>query len=481
MDNLSLIEQLDQAIEVVIANRDAAPARVSEEIAPLARIASVLCDLPRADFKARLKNQLERRISMSTATETKQADEEATHSSVKPIREGFRTVIPYVVVSDVHQEIDFIKQAFGAEGQVYGLGSAGGFHSEFRIGDSTLMIGGGGKGAQWQGTPVPAVFHLYVENVDGVYQQAIQAGAISLMPPADMEYGERSAGIEDGGGNRWYIATATGPSYIPEGVPNLMPYFHPVGASKMIEFLKDAFDAKEVAVYRSPDGVVQHAKISIGESIVEMGEAHGPWQQRPMQFMVYVDDCDQAYARAMKAEGAISAGEPANAPYGGRTGTIKDPFGNTWYLSSQTQKKEGETPRRESMASAKLFRIALQVTDLDKASAFYSKLLDDEGIRIPRGSRHYYNCGPVILALVDQAAGGLEAKPIPDYVYFAVDNLEEFHERARDLGCLSQEDVHDDKAGEIVTRPWGERSFYCDDPWGNGLCFVDEKTLFTGR
>jgi len=133
------------------------------------------------------------------------------------------------------------------------------------------------------------------------------------------------------------------------------------------------------------------------------------------------------------------------------------------------------------MGAPKLFRIALQVADLEQAAAFYSKLLDDEGIRIPRGSRHYYDCGPVILALVDQAAGGLEAKPIPDYVYFAVNNLEEVYERARELGCLSKEDVHDDKAGEIVTRPWRERSFYCDDPWGNGLCFVDEKTLFTGR
>ena len=133
------------------------------------------------------------------------------------------------------------------------------------------------------------------------------------------------------------------------------------------------------------------------------------------------------------------------------------------------------------MASPKLFRVTLQVSDLDKAAAFYSKLLDDQGIRIPRGSRHYYNCGGVILALVDQAAGGLEAKPIPDYVYFAVDNLEEVYDRAQALGCLAEERVHDDKAGEIVTRPWGERSFYVYDPWGNGLCFVDEKTLFTGR
>ena len=480
MSEAELTEQLDQAIEAALRN-EALGATLDPRVAELARIALELRDLPRTEFKARLRDELEREVAMSTAK--KSIESEAESKGAAKMREGVRTVTPYVVVSDVHQEIDFIRTVFGAEGKVYGLGSQGGFHSEYRIGDSMLMIGGGGKGSLWKGAPVPAVFHLYVENVDGVYQQAMQAGAISMMPPMDMEYGERSAGIEDTGGNHWYIATATRPSYVPEGVPNLMPYFHPVGAPKMIEFLKEAFAAQEVAVHRSPDGVVQHAKIRIGDSVVEMGEAHGPWQPRPMHFMVSVDDCDEAYARAIRAEGAISVSEPANAPYGGRTGTIQDPFGNTWYLSSQTQKKEEKMkgPRSTTMATAKLFRVTLQVADLDRASAFYSKLLDDEGIRIPRGGRHYYNCGPVILALVDQAAGGLEAKPIPDYVYFAVSDLEAVYERAKELGCLSSDKVHDDRAGEIVKRPWGERSFYCDDPWGNGLCFVDEKTLFTGK
>jgi hypothetical protein len=49
------------------------------------------------------------------------------------------------------------------------------------------------------------------------------------------------------------------------------------------------------------------------------------------------------------------------------------------------------------------------------------------------------------------------------------------------LDCLSDDDVHGASAGEIVVRPWGERSFYAEDLWGNGLCFVDDKTLFTGR
>ncbi len=134
------------------------------------------------------------------------------------------------------------------------------------------------------------------------------------------------------------------------------------------------------------------------------------------------------------------------------------------------------------MSSApKLFRVVLQVTDLDKASEFYAKLLDDPGRRIPRGSRHYFDCGPVILALVDMVAGGEEAKPTPDYIYFAVADLQKVYERARELNCLSGDDVHGEPAGTIVKRPWGELSFYVEDPWGNGLCFVDEQTLFTGK
>lgn len=130
-----------------------------------------------------------------------------------------------------------------------------------------------------------------------------------------------------------------------------------------------------------------------------------------------------------------------------------------------------------------LYRIILQVDNLDKAEEFYGTLLGDRGRRIPRGSRHYIDCGPVILALVDVNGEGadLKPKPLPDYVYFAVDDVDAFHARALELNCLSTEDVHGASAGDVVKRPWGERSFYACDPWGNGLCFVDQTTLFTGK
>ena len=134
--------------------------------------------------------------------------------------------------------------------------------------------------------------------------------------------------------------------------------------------------------------------------------------------------------------------------------------------------------------SPTLYRIVLQVDNLDQAAEFYSKLLGDRGRRIPRGSRHYIDCGPVILALVDvngEGIPGLEPKPLPDYIYFAVSDVEAVYQRAQELQCLSTEDVHGASAGDLVKRPWGERSFYVHDPWGNGLCFVDENTLFTGK
>jgi len=413
------------------------------------------------------------------STATKQVE-----SKVNPIREGFRTVTPYLVVSDVQAEAAFLQQAFGAEGNIYGLGSQGGFHAEYQIGESRIMVGGGGEGSTWKGDAFPGSIHLYVDDVDAVYERALRAGATSLYAPMDQPYGDRECGIRDGGGNEWYVGTRRGGAQVREGGQNLVPYLHPVGAPKMIDFLKQAFAAEEIAVHRSPEGVVRHASIRVGTSQIEMGEAHGQWQPAPSVFMMYVDDVDAWFARATKAHGVTVKDQLKLQPYGARVGSIKDPFDNVWYIASQQQAtgEQPSQPERKHMGAPKLFRIALQVADLEQAVAFYAKLLDDPGIPIPRGSRHYFNCGPVILALVDVAKGeGQHPQPTPDYIYFAVNNLREYFERAKALNCLATDRYHDQNAGEVVKRPWGEVSFYCEDPWGNGLCFVDEATLFTGQ
>jgi PhnB protein len=250
------------------------------------------------------------------------------------IPKGFHTVTPYLVVEDVPAQIEFLTRAFGAEAGHRSTGSGGGMHVEARVGDSMLMIGGGGEGRPLKRPAQPTALHIYVEDTDAAYQRALDAGATSIGGPADQEYGERSAGVKDASGNVWYIATSKGEHYIPPGLHTVNVYLHPLRAEPLIKFLERAFGASKVEKYATPDGVVHHAQVTIGSSVVEMGEAHGPYQPMPTMFYLYVPNVDASYRRALEA-GAASISEPADQPYGDRTAGVKDVFGNQWYLATQ--------------------------------------------------------------------------------------------------------------------------------------------------
>jgi uncharacterized glyoxalase superfamily protein PhnB len=125
---------------------------------------------------------------------------------------------------------------------------------------------------------------------------------------------------------------------------------------------------------------------------------------------------------------------------------------------------------------ATIFRIIVEVGGGDVALDFYSKLLDAKGQKVG-GGRVYFECGSMILGLLEKQ----QPSPLPEHIYFAVGALDDVYARATELRCLSKDDVHGKSAAEIAVRPWGERSFYVEDPWGNKMCFVDRRTLFTGR
>ena len=132
--------------------------------------------------------------------------------------------------------------------------------------------------------------------------------------------------------------------------------------------------------------------------------------------------------------------------------------------------------------SPKLFRVIVPVSDIDRAARFYETALGISGIRVSPG-RHYFDCGGVTLACFDPRSDGddWDATPNSDYLYIAVDNLEETYATAESLGGLSAA-VGDGglPMGQIARRPWGERSFYMQDPFGNKVCFVDSATVFRG-
>jgi hypothetical protein len=138
-------------------------------------------------------------------------------------------------------------------------------------------------------------------------------------------------------------------------------------------------------------------------------------------------------------------------------------------------KKSGENEPADVPA---LFRLNLEVGNLDEAAIFYEELFGLIG-RKQAGSRCYFTCGPVTLQVVDVSATG-EPHPAAKALYFVVGNLDAIFERAKSLKCLSNEDVHGEPAGKISVRPWGERSFYAEDKWHNPLCFVEAGTIYPG-
>lgn len=121
------------------------------------------------------------------------------------------------------------------------------------------------------------------------------------------------------------------------------------------------------------------------------------------------------------------------------------------------------------------FRMNIEVGDLDAAKTFYETLFGVNG-RLQAGSRFYLASGAVTFQIVAVPAPHPAAKAL----YFTVKDLDAVHARASALNALSQEKVHGANGGDINVRPWGERSFYAQDPWANPLCFVEEGTTYAG-
>jgi predicted enzyme related to lactoylglutathione lyase len=126
-----------------------------------------------------------------------------------------------------------------------------------------------------------------------------------------------------------------------------------------------------------------------------------------------------------------------------------------------------------------LFRLNVEVGDLDEAARFYGALFGVQGRR-QAGSRCYFDCGPVTLQVVDVASSGGTPHAAAKALYFTVKKLDAVFDRAKALGCLSHEKVHGEPGGEIRVRPWGERSFYAEDRWKNPMCFVEAGTVYPG-
>jgi PhnB protein len=318
MADQSQFEQLDQIVDAILVRRATALPDDNAELAALVRTVAALHGLPSENFRAQLKTDLERRMNMAS-------------TGVKPVRQGFHTITQYLIVSDSNRLIEFLRDVFGATEKFRAQrpGSSAIMHAEVQIGDSMIEM----ADANENFPPRPAAQHIYVDDVDAVYARAVAKGAKSIQPPTDQEYGERGASIVDEFGNHWYIATPLKGETIPEGLRTVTPYLALENTGRFIQFIKEAFGAQEKLVVPAPGGGIAHAKIAIGDSILEMSDAHGVYKPMPCGLHLYVPDTDGVYEQAMKA-GAKSLTAPADQPYGDRSAGVVDPFGNQWFIAT---------------------------------------------------------------------------------------------------------------------------------------------------
>lgn len=353
MAKRNLNEQLNDALEEILANPNAFASSVDPELSSLLSIAADLRHLPTQEFRQRLKASL---IRAAKGSEPKGEEIMTTAVQQKVVAK------PYLSVRNAAAALEFYKNGFGAE-VIFRLDEPDGRigHAQIRIGDAELMLADeypeyGIFSPQTIGGSAVTI-HLEVDNADAFVDRAAAAGAKVIRPVKDEFYGERSGRIQDPFGHNWtvsqpievlseeeiqrrYDEMVKESPHPPAKVNPIRPGFHTVTpylivdrAEELIDFVKAAFNAVEI--FRTPGSAGGiHCEVTIGTSRVMIGgSATMPIETTHSTLYLYVENVDELYAQAVEA-GGISMQEPTDQPYGDRNAHIKDPFGNSWYIAS---------------------------------------------------------------------------------------------------------------------------------------------------
>jgi PhnB protein len=133
----------------------------------------------------------------------------------------------------------------------------------------------------------------------------------------------------------------------PDAYRTLTPFFQVQEADRFIEFMKTVFGAQETEMMRRPDGTVAHAEFRIGDSMVMLGQS----ETMPLALYVYLDDVDGVFRKGLEAGGA-SEQDPVDQPWGDRQASVKDPWGNLWFIATHKEDVSMEELERRMAAAA---------------------------------------------------------------------------------------------------------------------------------
>ena len=250
---------------------------------------------------------------------------------------------------------------------------------------------------------------------------------------------------------RTRMATAVVARNIRAGFTSVTPYVW-VPDRGFADFLVGVFDAVETSVADNP-GHGTHRELRVGNSMLmigETGEPGGSAPPRPVAFHVFVEDADAVFAKALNA-GGTSLGEPADRPYGERSGFIRDSYGNHWYIA---------TSRGPSAVPKELRTITpfLHAQNVGEYIGFLQRAFG-----AVEEARHEMPGGAVPYARVRIGDAALEmggpVDPMPGAYFLYVDDADAVYEQALVAGATSLSAPAD--------RPTGDRVAFVQDPLGN--------------
>jgi PhnB protein len=138
---------------------------------------------------------------------------------------------------------------------------------------------------------------------------------------------------------------------VPEGYRTVTPYLIVGNAARLLDFLSPAFGAEERMRMPGPNETIGHAEVTIGDSVVMVADANEQFPPRTGTIHLYVEDCDDTYARAVAA-GGTSVREPTTEFYGDRMAGVDDPFGNQWWIATHVEDVSPEEMQRRSAERA---------------------------------------------------------------------------------------------------------------------------------
>jgi PhnB protein len=456
-----------------VLHRDKAPTRLEPGVASLVRMAGELRNLPHQDFKARLKADLERKSkSMATATE--------------PIAAVRTVASPRMTFKDAGKAIEFYKNAFGATETMRFETPTGIGHAEIMIGDSVVMLSeewpeGGRYSAETLGNS-PVVMHLSVPDVDAFAAHAVSTGAKIQRPIADQFYGRREGILIDPFGYSWSVSTvkeeipveemyrrfdammkqqpaetkkpAVDP--IPKGYRTVTPYMVAEDGAGLIDFVKQAFGAEETFRTIGAAGGL-HAEARLGDSMLMVGGGipGREFKATPNStaLHIYVEDADVVYEKALNA-GATSVNAPQDHEYGERSGSVKDPAGNFWYIA--THKGPSYIPKGLNSVNVYMHPSRAEPVINFIKRAFGAKEISKYAS--PDGVVHHaeFRVGSSVMEMGE--AHGLY-KPMKSMFYLYVPDCDAVYQQALAAGGTSLSEPKD--------QTYGDRSGGVTDPFGN--------------